>query len=311
MSEHDKDFKTVVKMKLANLHRVLLTVFEEKVQPMLRKLSKGGGFQQYGAFVLVITVLLWYMFAHDFLYLVSMLAEMLRTFGIVLLCLRVVKKTQSVQGLSLKTQQLYAIVFGTRLLFKLSYEEDYLYAAVELTAFALTCFLVYLMRVPYAASYQSENDTFKDAYILVPCLALAIMLHPTVTGSWFINVLWAFSTYLESVALLPQLFVFHSASRTVDNMTSLWIVSLFLSRILECSFWFIALFFRGYMRIWSSIVWYVVLTELVHTLLLLDFVRNFYKCYKQGMSMLLPSAWGMGGGKESTPFSAPGSGRID
>ena len=27
------------------------------------------------------------------------------------------------QGLSLKTQQLYAIVFGTRLLFKLAYEE--------------------------------------------------------------------------------------------------------------------------------------------------------------------------------------------
>ncbi len=39
MSEHDKDFKTVVRMKLANLQRVVSTVFEEKVQPMLRKLS--------------------------------------------------------------------------------------------------------------------------------------------------------------------------------------------------------------------------------------------------------------------------------
>jgi hypothetical protein len=37
--------------------------------------------------------------------------------------LRVVKKTHSVQGLSLKTQQLYLIVFVTRLIFKVAYEQ--------------------------------------------------------------------------------------------------------------------------------------------------------------------------------------------
>jgi hypothetical protein len=94
---------------------------------------------------------------------------------------------------------------------------------------------------------QAENDTFKDAYILGPCLVLAIFLHPSVTdryaprqvspcerawvpgksslcltscqqsipsawssylsSRWFVNVLWAFSTYLEAVALLPQALV--------------------------------------------------------------------------------------------------------
>jgi hypothetical protein len=44
---------------------------------------------------------------------------------------------------------------------------------------------------------------------------------------------------------------------------------------------FVALFFKGYMKIWSSIVWYVILTETVHTLLLFDFVRKFYRCYQQ------------------------------
>lgn len=67
--------------------------------------------------------------------------------GVSLQVLRVVKKTQSVQGLSLKTQQLYAIVFITRLLFKLAYEEDYLYACIEVVASGLTCYLIYLMRV--------------------------------------------------------------------------------------------------------------------------------------------------------------------
>mmetsp|Transcript_48615 Transcript_48615/g.75886 ORF Transcript_48615/g.75886 Transcript_48615/m.75886 type:complete len:94 (+) Transcript_48615:71-352(+) len=93
-------------------------------------------------------------------------------------------------------------------------------------------------------------------------------------------------------------------------MTSLWIVSLFLSRLLECLFWFIALFFRGYTKIWSSIVWYVVTTEVIHTLLLFDFVRNFYKCYQQGMSMLLPSSFGMSG-KDSIFGSGSGFARNE
>ena len=71
-----------------------------------------------------------------------------------LLVLRVVKKTQSVQGLSLKTQQLYAMVFLTRLLFKIAYEQDYLYALIEMVATALTCHLIYLICVQYKATYQ-------------------------------------------------------------------------------------------------------------------------------------------------------------
>eukprot|EP00802_Teleaulax_amphioxeia_P019215 Tamp_19438.p1 GENE.Tamp_19438~~Tamp_19438.p1 ORF type:complete len:319 (+),score=60.61 Tamp_19438:32-958(+) len=282
--------------------------WEEQVVPLLRRMHKKE--QRSYAIGLVVTVLaLWYLFSHDFLYFVSLLAELLRTFGIVLLVLRVVKKTQSVQGLSLKTQQLYAIVFITRLLFKITYEQDYLYACIEVIAASLTIYLIYLMRVQFKSTYQEENDTFKDLYILGPCAVLGLILHPNVTGNWFVNVLWAFSTYLEAVALLPQLFVFHAASRIVDNMTSLWIVSLFLSRLLECTFWFVALFFKGYMKIWSSIVWYVILTETIHTLLLFDFVRKFYKCYQQGMSMLLPSAWGLSG-KEGL-FGGGGGGGGD
>jgi len=268
--------------------------WEEQIVPVLRRMHRKEH-RSYVIGLFVSVLILWYLFSHDFLYFISLLAELLRTFGIVLLVLRVVKKTHSVQGLSLKTQQLYAMVFMTRLLFKIAYEQDYLYACIEICATGLTCYLIYLMRVQYKSTYQEENDTFKSIYILAPCAVLGILLHPNVTGSWFVNVLWAFSTYLEAVALLPQLFVFHAASRIVDNMTSLWIVSLFLSRLLECTFWFVALFFKGYMKIWSSIVWYVILTETVHTLLLFDFVRKFYKCYQQGMSMLLPSAWGLSG----------------
>mmetsp|Transcript_67955 Transcript_67955/g.167847 ORF Transcript_67955/g.167847 Transcript_67955/m.167847 type:complete len:315 (-) Transcript_67955:325-1269(-) len=308
MGDHDKDLALKVK-RLVRIYMQKAEVWwEAHGAPFARKMQKQYGSNQYLILVGVFTLLTWYAFSHDILYFISLLAELLRTFGVVLLVLRIVKKTQSVTGLSLKTQQLYTGVFATRLMFKVIYEQDYMYSIIETIAVALTGYIVYLMRGPHKATYQAESDTFKEQYILIPCLILAVVLHPNVTKRYLINVLWAFSTYLESVALLPQLFVFHSASRTVDNMTSLWIVSLFLSRVLECAFWIIALFFKGYRQAWGSIVWYVIITEIVHTLILMDFVRNFYKCYKQGMNMLLPSAWGFAG-KESIlgTFSPSGS----
>jgi hypothetical protein len=337
----------------------------------MRRLARSQNAKQYTAAVIAFGLVAYYLFSHDLLYFVSLLAELLRTLGIALLVLRVTRKTQSVSGLSLKTQQLYGAVFVTRLMFKVVYEQDYLYAMIETGAMvrplpqlptlslpvvstplrrsrcrcgpmlrphsaprvprrsqptsstsSACSTMLHIRRAPspppapgknrVCALYghetvtlqsrfcggrgargardraespvQEDNDSFNSLYLVGPCLLVALILHPNVTGSWLINVLWAFSTYLEALALIPQLFVFHSASRTVDNMTSLWIVSLFISRVLECSFWFVALFFRGYMKIWSSIVWYVVVTEAVHTLLLFDFVRNFYKCYQHVFS---------------------------
>lgn len=290
--------------------RPLLRQAQEHLEPTMRRLARSQNAKQYTAAVIAFGLVAYYLFSHDLLYFVSLLAELLRTLGIALLVLRVTRKTQSVSGLSLKTQQLYGAVFVTRLMFKVVYEQDYLYAMIETGAMALTAYLVYLIRVQYHASYQEDNDSFNSLYLVGPCLLVALILHPNVTGSWLINVLWAFSTYLEALALIPQLFVFHSASRTVDNMTSLWIVSLFISRVLECSFWFVALFFRGYMKIWSSIVWYVVVTEAVHTLLLFDFVRNFYKCYQHSMSQLLPSGWGIAG-KDDRIFGSGHAPRVE
>mmetsp|Transcript_20188 Transcript_20188/g.46839 ORF Transcript_20188/g.46839 Transcript_20188/m.46839 type:complete len:308 (-) Transcript_20188:135-1058(-) len=290
--------------------RPILRGAQDRLEPLVKKLARSQNAKKYAGFVVGVGLVAYYLFSHDLLYFVSLLAELLRTLGIMLLVLRVTRKTQSVSGLSLKTQQLYAVVFLTRLMFKVVYEQDYLYAMIEVVATGLTAYLTYLILFTYSASYQAESDSFNSLYLVGPCLAIALFLHPNVTSSWVINVLWAFSTYLEAVALIPQLFVFHSASRTVDNMTSLWIVSLFISRVLECSFWFVALFFRGYMKIWSSIVWYVVVTEAIHTLLLFDFVRNFYKCYQHSMSQLLPSGWGIAG-KDDAYFGSPHPARHD
>jgi hypothetical protein len=50
--------------------------------------------------------------------------------------------------------QLYAVVFFTRLMFKVVYEEDYLYSLIEVIATLLTLYLIFLIRVQYVSTYQ-------------------------------------------------------------------------------------------------------------------------------------------------------------
>jgi hypothetical protein len=78
---------------------------------------------------------------------------------------------------------------------------------------------------------------------------VALVLHPKVAyNSYVFNTLWTFSTYLESLALLPQVMKIqgqlkHEQGRgkPVDPAVANYIAALFVSRILEGCFWIIAL----------------------------------------------------------------------
>jgi len=240
--------------------------------------------------VTVFSAVVYFFFSHDSLYFVSFLAELIRTFGIGLLLQKILKE-KSVSEISLKTQQLYVVVFATRLAFKVFYERDFLYAFVELLALFLTVVIVYLMRFKFRATYSDTYDTVNEYFLVAICIATSIFLHPSVTPSWTVNVLWAFSTYLESVTLVPQIWIVHRVKR-VEDATAHYIASLFLSRVLELSFWIIALVARNYLRMWSSLGYYVIATELLHSLLLSDFIFYYVRSYWKGMSLVLPAMVG-------------------
>ncbi|OMO62226.1 ER lumen protein retaining receptor [Corchorus olitorius] len=51
-------------------------------------------------------------------------------------------------------------------------------------------------------TYSKDQDTFRHYFLIPPCLLLALLIHPAFN---VMEVLWAFSLYLEAVAILPQL----------------------------------------------------------------------------------------------------------
>lgn len=50
-------------------------------------------------------------------------------------------------------------------------------------------------------------------YLAVPCFVLAVIFHPGLNSHFLADTTWAFSMYLESVAMLPQLYMFQKQVR--------------------------------------------------------------------------------------------------
>lgn len=83
----------------------------------------------------------------------------------------------SLLGVSLKTQELYVLVFVTRYL-DLFWNFLSLYNSVMKVIFlTATIATVYLMRFKYKHTYDKEHDTFRVLFLIIPCTVLALVFH--------------------------------------------------------------------------------------------------------------------------------------
>ena len=144
-----------------------------------------------------------------------------------LVLLYTIRKRESAAGLSLKTQQLYALVFICRYL-DLIYmfgSHAILYNTIfKIFYLVVSCYIVYLIRFkePFKTSYDRKTrdmDGFVSLYLIVPCIILALVKH---YSNSFMELSWAFSIYLEAVAIFPQLIVLHRMQK-IENLTTYYI----------------------------------------------------------------------------------------
>jgi hypothetical protein len=99
------------------------------------------------------------------------------------------------------------VVFATRyidLLWNFSSLYNYV---LKLLFIAASAAIVYFIRfgAPQKATYNAEEDTFPVQYLLAPCAVLGVLINQDHSSPF--EMVWAFSIYLEAVAILPQLFL--------------------------------------------------------------------------------------------------------
>lgn len=111
-----------------------------------------------------------------------------------------------VPGISLKTQELYVIVFVTRYLNLFSRYVSLYNTLMKLvfigTSICIVCHMKFHKLVKQ--TYNKDEDTFRHYFLIPPCLMLALLVHRSFT---FMEV--GISSLLPS---LKDLLIFHTRS---------------------------------------------------------------------------------------------------
>ncbi|EPS74562.1 hypothetical protein M569_00193, partial [Genlisea aurea] len=151
-------------------------------------------------------------------------------------------------GVSLKTQELYAIVFLARYLDLFTDFISIYNTVMKLIFIGSSLAIVWCMRFHRVVrrSYDRDLDTFRHYFLVGFSLLLALFIHEKFT---FQEVLWAFSIYLEAVAILPQLILLQR-SGNVDNLTGQYVFFLGAYRALYILNWIYRYFTEAHFGRW-------------------------------------------------------------
>ncbi|KAJ3810602.1 ER lumen protein retaining receptor-domain-containing protein [Lentinula lateritia] len=197
----------------------------------------------------------------------------------ILVLVHKIRTSRSCRGISFKTQALYVAVFVARYL-DLFFRFISLYNTVMKVFFiGSSCYILYLMKFRYRPTNDPSIDTFRLEYLIGPCVILSLIFN---YQFWFTEILWSFSIFLESVAILPQLFMLQRTGEA-ETITTHYLAALGIYRALYIPNWIYRYFSEG-------VVDPIAITAgIVQTGLYIDFFYIYFTKVLQGQKFELPA----------------------
>ncbi|KAL4789384.1 ER lumen protein retaining receptor-domain-containing protein [Aspergillus venezuelensis] len=193
--------------------------------------------------------------------------------------LQKMKSSSSCSGLSFKSQALYLMVFVTRYLDLFwAFTDSFYNTTFKLLFISSSGYIIYLMLNDYRPTHDPNLDTFKVQYLLAGSAVLALIFPHDYSTS---EILWTFSIWLESVAILPQLFMLQRTGEA-ETITTHYLFALGLYRALYIPNWVYRYFAEGHFQLVP------VLAGIVQTLLYSDFFYIYYTKIMKGKRFSLP-----------------------
>ena len=236
---------------------------------------------------------------------------MSRMFGFGILIFKTFK-SQRATGVSAKTLQLYSLVFFFRLTSIIRHEGylpydksgDWLYHAIEMLALFFTASALWACMGPFKQTYQANFDVFGEMsvprgagalYLAIPVAIVALLVHPNLNTDFLSDVAWTYAMYLESVALIPQLYMFRKQTTgVVELLTAHFVAALGFGRVMEFCFWIFS-YHELANSSGSKLPGYVaLLAQLMQLVLMLDFFWYYFRAVASARPLVLPSHNGMG-----------------
>nr|AET50555.1 hypothetical protein [Eimeria tenella] len=226
----------------------------------------------------------------DFSFLLTV-SSLVSTFSFLMVCFKM-EKSKSARGVSLKLFESYLLLTFARLCSIVPYEGylpydrsgNWVYQTLEGLSLLLSGFIVYSIRFRFAASYDAAADNFPVFFLFAAALLLALLFHPSLNAFFPADVAWTFALYLESVAVLPQLFLFQKQGK-VEPFTSHFLAAQALSQAISFIFWVSSYSelngpqnsIRSYVGLW------VIVVEFIQLVLMGDFIYHYIRCVSRGL----------------------------
>ncbi|XP_031617184.1 ER lumen protein-retaining receptor [Contarinia nasturtii] len=198
--------------------------------------------------------------------------------AIIILLLKI-WKTRSCAGISGKSQILFTIVYITRYLDLFTTFISVYNSTMKVVFIGASVATVFLMFAKFRATYDRNHDSFRIEFLLIPTVILALLINHDFT---VMEVLWTFSIYLESVAILPQLFLV-SKTGEAESITSHYLFALGSYRGLYLINW-----------IWRYITeshydLIAIFAGIIQTILYCDFFYLYITKVLKGKKLQLPA----------------------
>ncbi|KAJ8915165.1 hypothetical protein NQ315_000417 [Exocentrus adspersus] len=197
----------------------------------------------------------------------------------IIILLQKIWHTRSCAGISGKSQLLFALVYTTRYLDLVSSYVSLYNTVMKFVFLATSYATIYLIYIKFKATYDHNQDTFRILLLIVPAVALALLINHDFT---FLEVLWTFSIYLESVAILPQLFMV-SKTGEAESITSHYLFALGSYRALYIFNWI----YRYVTESHYDLI--AIVAGVVQTVLYCDFFYLYITRVLKGKKLQLPA----------------------
>lgn len=262
----------------------------ETLERRLKRFAKSEAFKVWGAFTIFVLAVFWFFSSGDFSFLLT-LSSIVSMFSFFMVVAKI-ESSRSVRGVSLKMMECYIFVFIGRLCAIVPFEGylpfdksgDWLYQTCEFVGLCLASVIVFCCRARYQQEYTPETDTFNHLWLLGPCLAVSLIFHPNLNNFLPSDIAWAFALYLESVAVLPQLFMFMKEGKA-QPQTSHFLFAQAVSKCLSFIFWASSFselsnpnhYIKSFVGNW------VVAMQLVQLIVMGDFIYHYIRCVSKGI----------------------------
>jgi hypothetical protein len=244
----------------------------------------------------IVSVLLIFIFisSKDFSFFL-VLSSIIQTCAFVIILIKVTNY-QNCSGLSSNTLICYCILLFARLTSTLFYpgylpsdsSGSWLYQLSDILSLCICGLLIYLIYF----KYNETSDIMLDNnipfyYLAIPCYCLAILVRSSLNFNMFCDINWAFSMYLEAVAIFPQILLFSKKRGQIESFTSHYVALCGLSRLFSLIFWWdtyeelIAddLLFGAYVG------YFIIGSQILQLIIMADYYYLYFKSILKGQAL--------------------------